>query len=402
MNSGSIAQREGDPRPFRYVLGGVVFITSVFFLNFLSRIALAPLMPAIEKDLGLDHSDAGLFFFLISSGYLIGLLGSGFLSSRVTHRKTIVVSSLGVGGALVGIALSQNLWVMRIGLLLMGMAAGTYLPSGMATITSLARPKDWGKAIAVHEFAPNVSFIAAPLITQVFMGWFSWAWTLGMIGIIAVAVGAAFAWSGRGGTFYGEAPSRGSAGILIRLPAFWIMMILFSFGIGGSLGVYTMLPLYLVTERHMSQETANVLVGCSRIAVLGAAFVAGWVSDRVGARRTLMGIFLGSGIATIVLGTCPGSWVVPVLFFQPLIAACFFPPAFSALSRIGPPRVRSVSVSLTVPVAFLLGGGAVPAILGYMGEYVSFSWGLAFFGGLLVLVVLLVKKLELHEGGAHD
>ena len=42
----------------------------------------------------------------------------------------------------------------------------------------------------------------------------------------------------------------------------------------------------------------------------------------------------------------------------PMLASSFFPPGFAALSRIGDDKFKSIAVSLTVPVSFLLGGGA--------------------------------------------
>ena len=39
--------------------GQLCFLTAIFLLTFLGRIVLAPLMPSIEKDLGIDHGEAG-------------------------------------------------------------------------------------------------------------------------------------------------------------------------------------------------------------------------------------------------------------------------------------------------------------------------------------------------------
>jgi len=47
----------------------LLLLTSIFFVNFLARILLAPLMPAVESDLGLSHAEAGSFFLLVSLGY---------------------------------------------------------------------------------------------------------------------------------------------------------------------------------------------------------------------------------------------------------------------------------------------------------------------------------------------
>ncbi|MEO6164692.1 MAG: hypothetical protein ABIP88_11175 [Candidatus Binatia bacterium] len=94
----------------------VFFLTAIFFLNFIARVILSPLLPTIEKELAIGHGQAGFFFFLISAGYLSGLLGSGFLSSRTSHRQTILLSGTGVGLALFLLSGSSSLWAMRLGL----------------------------------------------------------------------------------------------------------------------------------------------------------------------------------------------------------------------------------------------------------------------------------------------
>jgi hypothetical protein len=69
-------------------------------------------------------------------------------------------------------------------------------------------------------------------------------------------------------------------------------------------------------------------------------------------------------------------------------------PGFAALPQIGSKKIKSVAVSLTMPVGLLLGGGVIAAGIGIMGEMVSFSLGISLFGGLLFSGVLLVRYLK--------
>ena len=136
---------------FRLRLQFVLFLVLLFLLNFIARVILSPLLPTIEKELEITHSQAGFFFFLISAGYVVGLLGSGFFASRSTHKMTVAVSGAGVGIALIGISLASHLWAIHFGLFGLGLVTGLYIPSAIATITSLVDQPHWGKAIAVHE-----------------------------------------------------------------------------------------------------------------------------------------------------------------------------------------------------------------------------------------------------------
>ncbi len=73
-----------------------------------------------------------------------------------------------------------------------------------------------------------------------------------------------------------------------------------------------------------------------------------------------------------------------VIFCQPVLAVCFFPPAFAALSNIGSTRNRNVAVSFTIPAAFLVGGGVIPGMDRLRGEKGWFSQGFV-VTGLLIL-----------------
>jgi NNP family nitrate/nitrite transporter-like MFS transporter len=342
-------------------------------------------MPNIERDLGLTHGEAGTLFLLLSVGYFITLLASGFISSRLLHRRTIVLSATALGFALLGVTLCGSLWSLRFTLLAAGMAAGIYLPSGIATLTDLVSPKNWGKAIAVHELAPNLSFVTAPLVCEILLLWFSWRGVLASLGVASIFTGLAFIRFGRGGNFQGQAPSLTAFRALFRDRSFWIMMVLFSLGISGTLGIYTMLPLYLVNEHGLDRNWANTLIAFSRISGLGVAFVSGWVTDRWGPRRTLAVIFLLTAVATFLLGYLPRGGALVMVFIQPIMAVCFFPPGFAALSSIGPPGSRNVAVSLTVPAAFIVGGGAIPTWIGLMGDAGAFSAGIQMVGAALLV-----------------
>jgi len=378
----------------RTQIGPLFLLTAIFFLNFTARIVYAPLMPEIEADLNITHAVAGSLFFYISIGYFITLLGSGWVAASLNHRRTIILSSFVLGLALICTAFSGRLGAIRITLLLLGAAAGLYLPSGIATLTALINQRHWGKAIAVHELAPNLSFVIAPLLSELIMMWFSWRTVPVMLGVTTILLGVTFARYGRGGAFTGAPPGLASFKVFLVSPAFWIMVMLFGLGVAGTLGVYTMLPLYLVTEHGIDRNFANALVSFSRISSLFMALAGGWASDRFGPRKTMIIVFLFSGVATIAMGTVSGNWILWAIFLQPMLAVCFFPAGFAALSRIGPAGARNIAVSLAVPVAFMIGGGAVPTFIGFMGDVASFAIGICLVGSMITMGAMLAYFLK--------
>jgi NNP family nitrate/nitrite transporter-like MFS transporter len=375
---------------FRNHLPPLFLLASIFLLNFSSRIILAPLLPALEKDLALNHGDSGSLFLFLSMGYFISLLGSGHISSRISHKKTIVISAISVGAALSSLSFVHSFFAMRCCVFILGLSTGTYLPSGITTVTSLVHPKHWGKAVAIHELAPNLSFILTPLLVEILLQRFLWRYILMFYGIVSIILGVVFFRYGKGGLFLGKAPNFRAIKPILKVPDFWMLIMLFGLAITSTLGIYNMLPLYLTAEHGVSLKWANSLVGISRIPTLGMSFLAGLATDRLGSKTIMVCVFFFTGILTLLLGMVSTYWVVVVVFLQPILAVCYYPAGFSALSAISAPENRNVAVSLTIPIAFVLGAGAVPALIGTMADFGHFSMGIS-LSGLMILTGFIIS-----------
>ncbi len=378
----------------------VVFLTAVFFLNFISRVILSPLMPSVEADLGLGHGMAGSFFLLITAGYFVSLVGSGFISSRITHRTTIVLSMFSVAVVMLLVSLADSSPTIALGMFMIGLATGFYLPSGIAAITDIVHPSRWGKALAIHEFAPNMSFLLAPLIAEALLLFLPWRGVIATIGIVALFFGIIFYRTYQAGNFYGQRPALRSSIALFRNPSFLIIIALFSLGIGSTIGIYSLLPLYLVTEHGIERLEANTLVAFSRLLTLFTIFLGGWAADHFGKVRTIRFVFFVTGIITFFLGFATVPWIKAVVLLQPLLSVCFFPSGFAVLSAIVPPESRNIAVSLSIPIAFVVGGGLFPMMIGIMGDSGLFDYGFIAAGVLIFTGSIIASFLRIKEGQA--
>jgi NNP family nitrate/nitrite transporter-like MFS transporter len=385
------------PQPFLAQLRPLVLLVLIFLINFISRVIFSPLLPTIEKELAIRHGQAGFFFFLISSGYLTGLLGSGFLSSRTSHRQTILFSAMGVGVALLALSFSSSYWALSSGLLSLGLAAGLYMPSAIATITSLVEAKHWGKAIAVHELAPNLAFFTGPFVAEFFLRYATWRGALTALGAASLAITFAYYQFGRGGRFTGESPASSAFAALVRTPAFWIMLILFGLGVSSTVGVYAMLPLYLVSERHIDASWANTLTAFSRSYGPILGLLGGWVSDRLGPKLTMVASLLFTGVTTMLLGLAANDWLSINVIIQPALAVWFFPAGFAALAIIAPPQARNLAVGFTIPFGYLIGGGVTPTFIGVMGDTQLFAFGFVATGVMIMGAGILALSLKLPD-----
>ena len=100
---------------------------------------------------------------------------------------------------------------------------------------------------------------------------------------------------------------------------------------------------------------------------------------------------------TVLLGILPNTWAILMLFLQPMLTICFFPAGFTVLSRIVPTSARNLSISLTVLISYLIGGGLVPIALGVFGDAGAFGLAFVIVGGLILLSVFLITGLKIRE-----
>ena len=375
----------------------VYFLAVILFLNLLVRVILSPLLLTIENDLGITPSQSSGFFLFISLGYVSTMLISGFISAKLSHRTTILISIISTGLAVLLISQNISLNGMRIALILLGMSCGLFLPSGIAVITRLADSKNWGKAIAIHELGPNMSLIAAPLLVEALLWFYPWRVIFLLLGFACLLSGGLFAVLVKEGDFRGEPPNFTNLGLILSKPSFWIITILLCLVVGTALGVYSVLPAYLVSDQAMERDFVNLLVGLSRVSGLFMVFLSGWLVDRFGVRFTLGATGLTIGVLTVLLGLTHGIGLISVVILQPMLIAGFFPAAFAALAYIGPARTRNVAVSLMIPAANLIGGGVVPAAMGRLAEHGAFAIGFIVIGAMLTASILLLFFSKLKE-----
>lgn len=366
----------------------IFLLTFLFYLNFVSRVIMAPLLPIVESELGLGHGQAGSLFFFVAFGYGVGLLGSGVVSHFLTHRLTITFAGLMGGLSLIFISRSASIGAIHTGLVFIGFFAGLYLPSGIATLTELVSKEHWGKAMAIHELAPNMAFITAPLLAEFLLKFFSWRDSLNVLGGWAMGMPFFFLLFGKGSRKRGEPPRLKLFREVLANPFCWVMALFFMIAIGSSLGVYAVMPLFLVSEMGMDRPWANTLIGLSRSFGIILLFISGVLIDRIGPIRALTAFMITTGLFTLLLGVVPGATPVSVLvFFQAAFVTCLFPTGFTIVSLIFPERLRGVAVSLVIFMGFLFGGGIIPSALGHWAEAFSFSSGFAILG--IVTLVLL-------------
>ena len=198
----------------------------LWYLAFATRTIVAPLLPLIENELGINHAMAGGLFLFTGIGATIAVLLSGFFSVKVGFKKLIIISFLLAAGASLGIFYAKSYLILAVLLFVLGLSGGFYLPCAVPMITSIFEPAHWGKAISFHETAAGFSLLSIPFIVAYVLGFLQWRSLFIMLAASVMVVLAAF-WCLSPNPQPNKAKKASLRAILTRAD-FWILLILWA------------------------------------------------------------------------------------------------------------------------------------------------------------------------------
>jgi NNP family nitrate/nitrite transporter-like MFS transporter len=372
---------------FESLKGRALFFISLawllWFMNFMSRTIFAPILPLLEDEFGVTHAQAAAIFTSISLGYGLSLFFSGVYARFLGFRRSVAVS---IAASSIPFSLVSFVRVFELFYVLgfvLGLAVGMYLPSMLSLITDYYHEKMWGSVIAIHDSGASVSTTAAPFVALLILSFLPWRGIFILLGIASALCAILFYLNSQ------EVPMvKGRnyfLGALWKKRSLCIMGTLFIFAGGTSLGLYVIIPLYLVKELSLDVSYANTIFGISRIGAAIAAISAGFFVDRFSLKKTLFSIVCASGLLTFALGLCSVAWLKVILFLQAGAIIGFFPVAFVAISRIFDRESRGQAIGFVATLNVVFGSGVVPYLLGLSGDLVGFRFGICLIGILTTL-----------------
>jgi MFS family permease len=182
--------------PLRVHYGWVVVVVGVLVtLSVLgiARFAFGMILPSMGAGLRLSYGQMGV----ISTGnfiaYLVGALGSGWLSRRVGARATIVASQAVIVLSLATVALSSGFWVATVAFAVTGLGSGAGNVAMVGLISHWflrsVRGRAAGLVVTGSGYAIMLSGVLIPLINAKFGadGWrVSWAVLAAVVAAIGV------------------------------------------------------------------------------------------------------------------------------------------------------------------------------------------------------------------------
>ena len=264
-------------------------------------------LPLVAADWGLSGFRAGVVFSAFQAGYLLTILPMGLAADRYSARFTIAAGAAGTGAASLGFAvladgfLAGTLFRFVGGLFM----AGVYVP-GMRFLSDWYPEAVRGRAIGIYvgtfSLSSGLSFLLSGWLATV-ADWRTAILVTGLGPLLVSPVMLAFARDH-------PAASRASGGFdlsVLRDREYLLAVGVYSGHNWELFGVRNWIGAFLVTLPAVAAAGGTALAGLlvgvmMAVGGLGNA-IGGWLSDRIGRRRTIAIALASSGGITLSVGT---------------------------------------------------------------------------------------------------
>ncbi|HEX2195115.1 MAG TPA: MFS transporter [Candidatus Limnocylindria bacterium] len=348
--------------------------------------ALMPLVyPIVITQFALDARDIGLFIAVTTAvGGSMQLL-YGALTRWIARPALLAGGQIIFGASLLVGGLAQSVGQLLAAISAARVGASPQHPVGNGLLSDAFPAERRGFAISAHISGGNVGTIAVPFVGAALLGALGWQATLAIFGVPALVVGAAIALTVRedGRAYRAAARRAGSvrSQFLTVIRRRDLLLILGAALVAaGGRGLDIVAPfmlLYLRGPLGIDEDTTVILYALLLIGAVVGPLLAGWLSDRLGRKRTLVSYYLLSAAGILAfLAAGANVWLLAPLLL-PFGTAVFSESpvlqAYLADRAEGP--MRDVAFSVYFTFAFGIGAfwafaiGSVVSAFGYPAAF---------------------------------
>lgn len=297
----------------------ILFAFAHLFHHFIFAM-LGPLWPAIRDEFGIDYTQFG--FLIAAFGLTQGIanLPWGWLSDRIGQRILVLTGISGVAIAGVIVGLSQSYIMIAIALIVLGLVSGAYHVAAVPLITRAADEKKQGSSLGLHMIGSSVCFLSAPLVSAGIAGALGWRAPLLIISgpifvfgiVLYLLLRRVPEIKGRRGASSEHTATSGKDGF-----KWWYLIPFLSLSIIGTTlaqAPHAFLSLYLVDKFNATQNVVAVYLTLISAGGLIAGPLGGFLSDRFGAPRVILVVFLACVPLVYFLNIAPYPVLLLIVF----------------------------------------------------------------------------------------
>lgn len=378
---------------------------SVPFIMVLGNSMLIPVLPEMQKQLGITHFHASLVITMFSIPAGIVIPFAGFLSDRL-GRKVIIAPALllyGIGGLIAGIAalcMKECYWIIIGGRIVQGIGAAGTAPVAMALVGDIFTTKERSKALGYIEASNGLGKVVSPILGSI-IAIIAWYATFFLFPLLTVPAAAAV-WfllkePNAGGSQQGIRAYLGSVGQIFQNKAGFLITAFFTGALALLIlfGILFFLSDYLESSLKLFGVKKGFVLAIPVLAMSSISLTTGLVIKKKIALMKKI-IVTGLGVITLSLGLLPflrNPWLdVAVMSSAGVGVGMILPCLNTLITGSASIQERGMITSLYGGVRFF-GVAAGPPLFGLLenfGRYVMFwsSAGAALIMGILAVIAL--------------
>ena len=337
----------------------------------------------------------------ILSGFV--QLTYAWLTRVVSRRRLLGVGGILFGGGFVAQAMATNFVTFAIPNVVSRIGGSPQHAVGNGLLAEQFPRERRGFAISAHIAGGNVGTVVVALIGVPLIAAVGWRGASIVFGLPAIAVAVAILLFVRErGTDRIAAVASGSVRtalgrIVGDRDLRWLYLTSALGGGGRGLGVVNLFALiYMTRVLRLDEATSGLMYGALIVFSVPMPLIAGWLSDRVGRKPLIVGVYLGGAIGFVVFLAAGSSlvWLWAGIVLMGLFSFAESPQLQALLGDISPPSSRDASYALYFAMAF--GVGSLWVILyGAVIELVGETQGVPIVFGLMALTFVLAALAAL-------
>lgn len=340
-----------------------------------------------------------------------------FLTRRFARRAIMAAGGLLFGLGFAAQALAPTFGAFALTNVLSRIGGSPQHPIGNGLLAEQYPPERRGFAISAHISGGNVGTVVVALAGPALLATIGWRGVSILFGVPAALVALAILrWVRETGSDRLAAIAHGSVPSAVRavLGDSRIRRIYLASVLGGGgrgLGVANLFALlYLTQVLGLPSSTTDVMYGALIVLSVPMPLVAGWLSDRIGRRPTIIGAYLGGAVgfaAFVVAGSSLlGLWLG--LAIIGLFSFAESPQLQALLADAVPVGLRDVAFALYFTLAFGVGSSWV-AVYGTIVDVAGETAGLPLVFWLMAasfvaaaITMWPVQDPPRHEAAIHE
>jgi MFS family permease len=329
------------------------------------------------------------------------------LTRIISRRKLLAAGGLLFGGGFAAQAMTSNFSTFALVNILSRIGGSPQHPVGNGLLAEQFPEERRGFAISAHISGGNVGTVIVAVAGAWLIATLDWRWVVVLFGIPAVVIALAIlVFVQESGVDREAAVAHGSVteafGTILRDPDHrWIYLASVLGGGGRGLGVVNLFALLYLTEViGIGPPLSDVMYGVLIVLSVPMPLIAGWLSDRLGRRPVIIGVYVGGAVAFAVF-MLVGSWTAGLwlgILLMGLFSFAESPQLQALLADIAPPTIRDASFALYFTLAFGV-GSLWTALYGGIIDWLGEPTGLPIVFWLMAISFILaaLAVIPIHE-----